>query len=206
MNRKLPVILFVLMLTASVVAAQSDSTKEKGFLKENLFTGGSVSLSFGSGTFGGGISPVFGYSVTSWLDAGIALNYFYISQRYNSVIKLRQSTYGAGPIVRVFPVNFIFLQGQFEHNIIAYKEFYSDGTPDYKESHNANSLLVGAGYTTGRPKGGGGSFAYLSVLFDVLDDPQSPYNTYSNGQRSRVPVVRAGFHIALFQGKNKYDR
>src|SRR5690349_1534296 len=86
-------IVFVFLLGASRVFAQ-DSTK--GFKKDHLFTGGSLSLSFANSTFGAGISPVFGYSLTKWLDAGVAVNYFYISQKYSSAIKLRQHTYGAG--------------------------------------------------------------------------------------------------------------
>jgi hypothetical protein len=191
------------LLFASVIAFGQDSTK--GFKKDHLFTGGSLSVSFANSTFGAGISPVFGYSLTKWLDAGVAVNYFYISQKYSTAIKLRQHTYGAGPFVRIFPVNFLFVQGQFEHNFIAYKELYSNGNPDYKENHEANSFLVGAGYTTGRAKGGG-SFAYFSVLFDLLDDVYSPYNSYENGVSSKIPVIRAGIHIPLFQGKHFEDR
>ena len=201
-DMKKTLIAFLFLLTGCVAIAQ-DSTK--GFKKDRLFTGGSVSLSFANNTFGAGVSPVFGYSLTKWLDAGIAVNYFYISQKYTTTIKLRQHTYGAGPFVRIFPVNFLFVQGQFEHNFIAYKELYSNGNPDYKEKHEANSLLVGAGYTTGRAKGGG-AFGYFSVLFDLLDDPYSPYNSYENGVSSKIPVVRAGVHIPLFQGKNDLDR
>ena len=205
MKMKTWMIVVVLFLTTSQLSAQSDSLKERGFKKQNLFTGGSISAQFGSGIFGAGINPVFGYSLTKWLDAGVGFNYFYISQRYSSAIKLRQTIFGAGPFVRVFPINFLFVQGQFEHNLISYKEIYSNGGPANKANLNANSMLVGAGYATGR-QSGGGSFAYFSVLFDLLNDRDSPYNTYSNEDVSRTPVVRAGIHIPLFQGKNDVGR
>ena len=207
MKKPLAIIL-ILVLTASTYSfAQKDSVREKGFNKANLFTGGSLSLAFTGGTFGAGVSPVFGYSVTPWLDAGIGFNYFYISQKYSTTTKVRQHTYGAGPFVRVFPVNFLFAQGQFEKNYIAYRQLYSNGTPTYKENFEANSLLVGAGYSTGR-SGEGGSFAYFSVLFDLMDDKYSPYYSQEylpSGEiiRRRTPVVRAGIHIPLFQGKSK---
>src|SRR5881394_1981635 len=55
--------------------------KEKGFKKEKLFTGGSVSLAFYNNTFLVGGSPVFGYSLTKWIDAGVVANYNYTSYR-----------------------------------------------------------------------------------------------------------------------------
>jgi hypothetical protein len=194
----------IILLLACNMAFSQDSAK--GFKKDHLFTGGSVSLSFANSTFGAGISPVFGYSLTKWIDAGIAMNYFYMSQKYSSTIKLRQSTYGAGPFVRIFPVSFLFVQGQFEKNFITYKEIYSNGNPPLKENQDASSLLVGAGYATGRTKEIG-AYGYFSVLFDVMDDKDSPYYSLEytpSGEivRTRTPIIRAGIHIPLFQGKN----
>jgi hypothetical protein len=195
---------FIFLLAGSMAFGQ-DSIK--GFKKDHLFTGGSVSLSFANSTFGAGVSPVFGYSLTKWIDAGLAINYFYISQKYSSTIKLRQSTYGAGPFVRIFPVNFLFVQGQFEKNFITYKEIYSNGNPTIRDNRDANSLLLGAGYATGRTKEIG-AYGYFSVLFDVMDDKDSPYYSLEYTQsgeivRTRTPIIRAGFHIPLFQGRNR---
>jgi hypothetical protein len=73
--------LLVLTTVYFVSGAQEDSTENRGFKKEKLFTGGSVSLSFGTGSFLVGVNPVLGYSLTDWADAGIAVNYTYASQR-----------------------------------------------------------------------------------------------------------------------------
>ena len=61
--------------------------------KETLFTGGSVSLAFYNNTFLIGASPVFGSSVTNWLDAGLVVNYNYTSYRDYQVFddRLRQT-------------------------------------------------------------------------------------------------------------------
>ncbi len=40
----------------------------------------------------------------------------------------------------------------------------------------------------------------LELLFDVLKEPNSPYTDSYN---RTIPIIRAGYNIALFQGKNK---
>lgn len=194
-------ILLTLLLNALVVVqAQEEETEEKrGFKKEKLFTGGSLSIGYFNSQFQVGVNPVFGYSLTRWIDAGILVNYTYVSQSEYSftVDKLRQSVYGAGVFARIFPVKFLFLQGQFEHNWIRQKVIYFSGSSDvFKE--DANSLLVGGGYTSGREPGGG--FFYFAVLVDVMNDEFSPYIDRSNGGRKKVPILRAGVQVPLFQG------
>ncbi|GAB4094399.1 hypothetical protein [Flaviaesturariibacter terrae] len=190
--------------------AQSDSARH-GFQKDRLFTGGTVSLGFGSGYFLGGINPVLGYEVAKWLDAGIAINYTYTQQRYLATDvygravddKARQSVYGGGIFTRLFPVNFLFAQGQLEHNFINFKYYPPNGGTVQKDDRQATSLLLGAGYTSGR--GSGGPYGYLAVLFDVLKDPNSPYvDNYGHMQAQ----VRAGINIPLFRGKRNasFDR
>src|SRR5690242_19341982 len=92
-------LLFAFCLSMIIACAQDENEEEeKGFKKENLFTGGSVSFSFGTGYFLIGGSPVFGYNLTKWLDAGIVVNYFYSEQKDYIVFddKLKQNNYGGG--------------------------------------------------------------------------------------------------------------
>ncbi len=104
-----------LAITASF-AQDEEEVKEKksGFKKENLFTGGSISLAFYNNTFLVGGSPVFGYSLARWVDAGLVVNYNYTSYRdvsyYGANDKLRQSVYGGGSFIRLYPVRFLFVQ------------------------------------------------------------------------------------------------
>lgn len=189
---------FVLLLSA-----QEDSTGERGgFKKENLFAGGTVSLGFGTNYFQVGGNPMFGYTLTNWADAGIVANYIHTAYRdYSfSVERLRQNLYGGGVFARVYPVRFLFAHAQIEHNFISLKaEPYNGGAPEkYKES--ATSLLVGPGYTTGRQPGSGGAYGYLSVMWDLMDDVNSPYIDQAG---RKVPVIRGGIIVPLFQGKNR---
>ena len=198
------ILLLAFVISFSVFSLAQDSTEQRGFKKEKLFTGGSVSLSFGSNSFLIGVNPVLGYSLTNWADAGLAINYNYTSYRDVSVFddKLRQSVYGGGVFTRLFPVRFIFVQGQLEHNFIKQKYIPPNGASSETDNRSATSLLVGGGYTTGRYGGSGNTFGYLAVLFDVLKEQDSPYT--DNAGRI-IPILRAGINVYLFQGRNRNE-
>lgn len=186
--------------------AQNEEVKNSGFKKENLFTGGNLTLQFGNQTTALGISPYFGYSLTKWLDAAVSINFNYISQRDNSVTgdKIRQTVFGPGAFVRIFPVKFIFVQGHFEENFIKLKYIpaTNSGYTQEKQSLTAPSFLVGGGYAGGR-NGDSKSYYYISVLWDIAKNVNSPY--LDNLGRT-VPVIRAGYNIALFQGGGRSKR
>ena len=204
MNKKLMLVLsFVCVIAFANAQDEEKSSTEptKGFKKENLFTGGNLGLGFGSGTTSFGISPHFGYSITKWLDAAISVNFNYISQKGYYGDKLRQTTIGPGAFVRIFPVKFLFAQAQFEHNFIRLKYIPASGSGNSSsvDKVQANSFLVGAGYTSGRSPGNN-SYYYFSIAVDVLKDINSPYiDNYGD----ILPVIKAGYNIALFQGRNK---
>ena len=202
--------IFVVVLMALCINAYSQDEggeKEdvkKGFKKEKLFTGGSVTASFSSYYTVLGIAPQFGYSLTDWLDAGVTLNLNYTSQRdYNyGADKLRQTVYGPGAFVRLFPVRFLFASAQYEYNIIHLKYVpapNSGSTPD-KYNLNANSLLIGGGYAGGKEKGNN-TYYYLSISWDIYGDKNSPY---IDGYGRSNPIIRAGYNIGLFQGHRRY--
>ena len=192
------ILLSTLFLFVLAWPAWSQNEKEPGDRKKNLFTGGSVSFGIFNNTFLIGANPVFGYSLTDFVDVALQVNYSYNSIRdYNGIFnnKLRQSTYGGGGWLRLYPVRSIFLQGQLEHNFIRQKSIPVLGPPEVR-SIDASSVLVGGGYTTGRWGKGGEPFYYLSVLFDVSGNLYSPY-TDAFGRS--VPLFRGGVQIPLFQ-------
>lgn len=180
----------------------NNTTDRAGFQADRMFTGGSFNLGFGTGSTSLGISPQLGYSVTNWLDAGITINVNYISQRDVSVQldKLRQTTYGPGAFVRLFPVNFLFGSAAIENNTIRQKYIpaISGSEPEITRV-NSNSLLLGGGYASGRQKGEN-SYYYISVSWDVMGDANSPY---LDGYGRANPVFRAGLNVGLFQGRNQ---
>ena len=181
-----------------------DEGPKTGFNKENLFTGGNISLSFFNGAFLIGGNPVFGCSLTNWVDLGIVANYTYSSYKdyYGFNDKFRQSIYGGGLFTRLFPLKFLFAQAQAEHNWIRSKYIPAPGSGGTTEiaTVSGNSLLVGGGYTTGRNPDYKSVYGYFAILFDVGNDPFSPYKDSYN---RAIPIFRAGFHVPLFQGKGR---
>jgi hypothetical protein len=93
-----------------------------------------------------GITPQFGYSLTNWADAGITFNLNYTSQRdyqdYGD--KLRQTVYGPGAFVRLFPINFLFASAQYEYNMIHVKYSPADNGFPVPAYNVTCSLLLGA--------------------------------------------------------------
>ncbi|MFM2336899.1 MAG: hypothetical protein RL115_92 [Bacteroidota bacterium] len=203
-KKLLAALLFLLSIN---IQAQKDTEDEKpkGFQKENLFTGGSVNLSFFNNSFIIGASPVFGYSVTNWADVAVLINYNYASQRdvYDINDRLRQYTYGGGAFVRLYPAKFLFAQGQVERNYVKEKYKPVNGNPPESVKSNAGSLLVGGGYCSGRQGRGGQPFYYVSVMFDISAKVSSPY---TDNLGRAIPIIRGGFQIPLFQGGGRKNR
>jgi hypothetical protein len=203
---KKAILIFLLPICFHANAQQSGEENKdvkKGFQKERLFTGGNVNLGFSSYYTNLGITPQFGYSLTDWADAGITINLNYISQRdfqsYGD--KLRQTIYGPGAFVRLFPVRFLFGTAQYEYNIIKQKYIPANNSNylPYKNTRYASSLLVGGGYAGGREKGNN-TYYFISIMWDILGDKNSPY---IDGLDRSIPVIRAGYNIGLFQGRNR---
>ena len=187
---------FTLVLISGLYA--QDEEKHKGYDPSNWFTGGSVSLGAGYGTFNFGIHPHYGYTVAKWIDFAGVVNFEYQSQRdaYNN--KYRSTTYGLGAFTRIFPVHFLFIQAEPEYNFIRQKYIPANSGTTLNQNLHAPSFLLGGGYTTSRSDKN--SFTYLSVLVDVVKDINSPY---VDGYGNILPVIRAGINIGLNRGKRK---
>jgi hypothetical protein len=186
--------------------AQDEEPQEesKGFKKENLFSGGSIALSFFNQSFLIGANPVLGYSLAKWVDLGIVVNYTYTSYRdYRQFDDaLHQSIYGGGFFTRLYPVRFLFAQAQVEHNWIQSKYIPPSGQGQLEEKNtvSGNSYLVGAGYTTGRDPDGKNTYGYFAILWDLSTDPFTPYQDYAG---RAIPIIRAGVNVPLFQGQKR---
>lgn len=189
------VLLFIASILSLSVSAQDEDEKKGGWKKDHLFIGTGLNLGFSNG-FIIGLNPEIGYSINKVIDAGIATNFTYVTQRNqydnNSV---RYRAIGAGPFVRIWPIRSIFIGGQYEYNIISISQKIN-GTITDKTSANASSILIGAGYGTRMI---GQSQFYTSIMIDALKDENSPYRD----QFGRVlPVFRTGFIFYLGR-KNK---
>jgi hypothetical protein len=102
--------------------------------------------------------------------------------------------------VRLFPINGLFAQAQYEYNFLKQKVIYGvPGFPDEVTKFKSQSTLIGGGYCSGR-EGVGSTYYFVSILFDVSKNINSPYT--DNFGRA-LPIIRAGMNFALFQGGNR---
>ena len=194
----------LILISVKVLHAQdnydnnnNNDYESKGFKKENVFLGGSISLGFGSGNFGVGANPEIGYSLLQWLDGGVVFNLNYNSQRYYDAYsgadigKVSSFNYGAGVFVRVYPVNFLFVQLQPEENWINYNTKDFSTNIHLKSKVNAASLIGGIGYSQRVVTQG--SYFFMIGL-DLLTNENSPYRDSYN---HALPIIRGGFDVYL---------
>jgi hypothetical protein len=172
------------------------------FRRDNIFLGGSIGAGFTSGSFSIGANPEIGYTIAQWLDAGLVFNINYNSIRadYNYGYRQRSINYGGGPFFRIYPVRFLFLQGQLEQNWIAYNIKNESTGVTGKTTTKATSFLGGIGYTQRMV---GQSSYYMVVMMDLMRDANSPYLDNTYGNKRVIPIIRAGFNFYLKPSRQK---
>lgn len=196
--KNLKLLIACMVLCIGSFAQQNEGDEQKGkFKKENIFMGTSLNLGLANHSFNAGINPEIGYSITKWLDGGIALNINYFSQSASdySNNRYRNFNFGGGPFLRVWPLSFLHLQLQPEYNWISsnVKDVQTNisGTNHY----STGSLLVGIGYGTHVI---GSTYSFVTLMIDVLQNYNSPYRDQYNDP---VPIFRAGFGFYLKPNK-----
>lgn len=149
-------------------AAQTRPAKETVPLKDRIWFGGGLGLSFGTVT-AVQVDPMVGYFVDHdrkvSFGLGPSYNYF---QDNRPKVPYSMSAYGYRLFGRFRPLQPIFLHAEFLHlNTEPY--YYFDNN---KGRIWVPHLLLGGGYVQ---SAGGNVAFYLQVLFEVLQDPNSFY-------------------------------
>jgi hypothetical protein len=204
-------LLFVLNLSAQ------EASSEKTFSKENAFIGGSLTFNYNTQGFLIGINPMYGYTIRKWVDVAAVFNFQYNSLQLDQVatnyIRERKTTQvGTGLSTRIYPIEFLFLQVQPELNLLTGKERITtiSGTSQGKFNKLVPSMLVGAGMKRGFQSGR--TFAYASILVDIINNSNSPYRSLATNplgglvqtvSGNIVPIYRAGINLSLADLKRK---
>ncbi|MDF7825069.1 MtrB/PioB family outer membrane beta-barrel protein [Pontiellaceae bacterium B12227] len=148
---------------------QNPAVKSKSNLRNNLFYGGYINLSFGNYTVIG-IEPMIGYKINPKLSMGVKARYDYIKDdRYAKTYTT--STYG-GSLFGRYLVNPNFY-AHAEAASYSY-EFFSFPT-DSSEREWVPFLFLGGGFI--QPLGER-SWLNVQIVFDVLQDNSSPYDDW----------------------------
>lgn len=165
----------ILCLSFFNVNAQNDS--DKGTFAERIAFGGDLGLNFGTITYIN-ISPLVGYKLTDHLTAGVGMIYQYV--HYNKSyygVEFESSTYGGR----------LFARQRFLENFFGTVEYQGLNVDAYNlQSEKLGRitvpvLFVGGGYLQ---QAGDRSFFSIAILYDVIQDFNSPYPN---------PVIQGGF-------------
>lgn len=165
------------------VVEKKDVKKEKQkpqFNGNRVFYGGSLGFSFGSVT-SVRVNPLIGYRLTPKLSAGITALYeyngydtYYGKQNYNN--------YGGSVFGR-----FRFIPQIYAHAEFNYTNYQMSNALNEKYRVGVPFILLGGGFTQ---RIGGNAYAYGQILFDVLQDKNSPYDDW-------VPFYSVGVSVGF---------
>jgi hypothetical protein len=159
----------------------SDDSGEKW--TERLIFGGGLGVSFFNG-WNINVTPSVGYKITDRLHAGVGLDYYYGSFKYNSQAK--QSFSVVGP--KVFGVYYVIPELSIQTELIHYTITQSQVINGIKSKFKTDqdSWLVGAGYTSRFGNRGG---VRLELFYDVLYDETNSFNLRNSAFFPRISVV-----------------
>ena len=188
------VLVFILSVSFSTFAQTelpTQNTKPKSSLKDKLIVGGNFGFGFSGDQIAIEVAPLLAYKLSDRWIAGVSGRYLYSKTRiyYDPVnyFYYKYNIYGGGLLSRYNIYRGLFVEGDFELNNVDALTLTDPINLTYTTQREwIPSLLLGGGYA--QPIGQNSSF-FLSVLYDVLQNRNSPYY--------QVPVIRAGFGIGL---------
>jgi hypothetical protein len=166
---------------------QDRGTERDNFkMQKRLYIGGGLGFGISSYSTSLMVAPVVGYRLSPSFDVGTRVNYTYY--RYNDApLKYSTNNVGVGVFGRyyLFFFNDLFLHAEYE--ALNYEQVYvtTNYEVDHKERLWVSSLFIGGGY---RQWVGNSAFVGLTVLWNLLDNIDSPYNN---------PIFRIGVGVGL---------
>jgi hypothetical protein len=149
------------------------------------YYGGTVGFNFWGDYFYLSVNPIVGYNISPKFSVGGKVQYAYINDSRYDPLELTSHNYGAGLFARFRPIYQIYLHAEFDY---ASYENYTVYTPilgePYAESERnwVPFLLLGGGFVQ---HVGPNASVYVEVLFDVIQDENSPYEDWD-------PIISIG--------------
>ena len=155
--------------------------KQSAPIENRVYYGGIVGLSFGD-YFRISLEPYLGYKLTPKASVGGKIRYEYIEdKRYNDE-KLTSSNYGGSVFTRYRLHPRVYAHGEFAYMSYKYKISNLESDRSW-----VPFLLLGGGLVQ---RAGARTSLYVEVLWDVLQDANSPYD-------SSTPFVSIGVGVGF---------
>lgn len=167
----IPILLFNSFLGFSqydIDKISTDSTQKEGLnffeIKQRMYVGSELSLSFGTGGSYIYVAPFVGYDITERWSAGLSAMYQFSQVNYYNAI-YRTNAFGGGVFTRLMPIE----------QLIIHAEYNLFNTEDYttfeKDRVNVPAFMAGLGYAQ---QMGNGSYTQILLLYDFINDYNMP--------------------------------
>ena len=155
----------ILILLVGIILSPSFSDAQTN---NKVYYGMSLGFNFGS-YFRIRVAPMVGYRITPQFSAGVKAAYEYIKDnRYNDAVTYHN--YGGSLFARYLIIPQLYVHAEY-----AYMSYQFSVSDFNSEREGIPFLLLGGGY---RQRIGKNTFAFLEVLFDVLQNEKSPYEAW----------------------------
>lgn len=182
--KKFFVLLLVLISITTVYSFTEETEKNNTSIynpfkpdpqQNRWYYGGNVGLSFWNNYFYLGIYPLVGYKITPKFSIGGKLGYAYINDNRSSFGSTTSHNYGGSIFTRYRVIPQIYLHGEFVY--FSYERFtYNLASSQFESSRVwAPFLLLGGGFSQMVSPN---VWVFVEVLFDVLNDNNSPYEEW----------------------------
>jgi len=146
-------------------------------LKQHIYVGGEIGLSFSNGSSYINLAPIIGYDITERFSAGASIMY-QLWRFKNQYTTYNHTTFGAGVFARLRPVDPLILQLEFDlYNTVNYADLSFDRV-------NVPALMAGFGYANSV---GDGAYYQIMILYDFINNPNMPL----------PPILFAPLHLKL---------
>ncbi len=151
------------------------------------YYGGTVGFNFWGDYFYLSVNPLIGYQVSPKFSVGGKVQYAYINDSRYDPLELTSHNYGAGIFARFRPIYQVYLHAEFDYasyetNNVTYNPITRQYSSGDSERNWVPFLLLGGGFVQ---RVGPNASVYVEVLFDVIQDENSPYEDWD-------PIISVG--------------
>ncbi|MCU0332931.1 MAG: hypothetical protein MUC75_06190 [Ignavibacteriaceae bacterium] len=143
------------------------------------YYGGTIGFNFWSDYFYLSVNPIVGYKVSPKFSVGGKLLYSYYNYDEPDI---STNNYGASIFARFRPIYQIYLHSEFAYESYEIPVYNSQNREWDSERNWVPFLLLGGGFVQ---RVGANASVYVEVLFDVIQDENSPYEDWD-------PIISIG--------------
>lgn len=173
--------------TVTTETTTPETAPQKTTGPSKWYYGGTIGFNFGSDYFLLSLEPMVGYSISPKFSIGGKVQYTYINDNQYD-LDLTYHNYGGSVFARYRPVPFGYLHTEFVYANFENLKSVNPVTKAYEtERVWVPFILVGVGLVKSISAH---TSAYVEILFDVLQDDNSPYEEWD-------PIVHVGVGVGF---------